>query len=149
MIRTALFDDLDALVALARCYHDEAHSWLPFDPDYVRENFRARCIDTMDGICLLMLEGDTPVGFLAAGLSSFFSAPVKIAAELAWYVHPEHRGRGAVLLAEFEGWAWEKSAAACSLGMNEFPDRRRSEVLARLYQRRGYKPFERAFLKRL
>lgn len=149
MIRTALFDDLDALVSLARCYHDEAHGWLPFDADYVRESFRMRCIDTMDGICLLLVEGIQPVGFLAAAVSSFFSAPIKIAAELAWYVHPDHRGRGAALLDEFEAWARERGCAACGLGMNEFPDPRRSEALARLYRRNGYDPFERAFLKKL
>lgn len=149
MIRTALFEDLDALVALARSYHDEAHSWLPFDADFVRESFRARCIDTMDGICLLLIEGNQVVGFLAAGVSSFFSAPVKLATEFAWYVHPEHRGRGALLLDEFEVWAAERGCKGCGIGMNEFPDPKRSEALARIYRGRGYEPFERAFLKRI
>ncbi len=31
--------------------------------------------------------------------------------------------------------------------MNEFPDPKRSAALARLYAGRGYKPYERGFLK--
>jgi GNAT superfamily N-acetyltransferase len=149
-IRTATFDDLGALVDLAGLYHAEAHAWLPFDQVYVREQFLGRTIDTSDGITRLLIgDGGVAVGFLAATVTQFFAAPVRVAVELAWYVAAAHRGKGDVLLDDFEEWARLKACAACSLAMNEFPDPRRSEALARLYGRRGYRCYERGFLKRL
>lgn len=150
MIRTATFDDLDTLVGLSRLYHAEAHAWLAFDEGYVRESFRARTIDTADGITRLLLdEGGDPCGYLAACVSRFFSAPVTVAVELAWYVAPDRRGHGDDLLADFEEWARLKGCSACSLSMNEFDDARRSEAMARLYRSKGYRNFERGFLKNL
>lgn len=147
MIRTATFDDLDALVDLSRLYHQEAHDWMPFDAAYVRENFRARTIDTVEGITRVIDLGDGPAGYLAACVSMFFAAPVKVAVELAWFVKPDARGHGYDLISDFEEWARLKGCAGCSLSMNEFPDPKRSAALARLYSGRGYRAYERGFLK--
>jgi GNAT superfamily N-acetyltransferase len=148
MIRAATFDDLPALVEVARAYHDELHASLPFDPDHVGENFRARTIDTVDGICFCLLDDEVRIaGFLAAATSMHFSAPVKLGVELAWYVLPAQRGRGAGLIDEYEAWAKWRGYAGCSLSMNELRDPARSRALARLYERRGYIQFERCFLK--
>lgn len=150
MIRTATFDDLPAVVDLARLYHDEAHTELPFDLDYVRDALRIRTIDTMDGICLLLIGADGIAGFLAGAVTMHFSAPIKIAVELAWYVRPDQRGRSTGMLDEFEGWARWKGCSMCSLALNEFPgDAARTKALIRIYDRRGYRPFERAFLKKI
>jgi len=147
MIRVATFDDLPALVELSRLYHREAHAWLPFDPDYVREQFRLRTIDTVDGMCWLIEDGGEMQGYLAAVVTNFFAAPVKVAVELAWFVKPGARGRGDLLIDDFEAWAKWKVCVGCSLSMNEFPDPKRTAALARLYARRGYKPYERGCLK--
>ncbi len=147
MIRVATFDDLPALVALSRLYHEEAHDWLPFDEAYVRENFRTRCIDTVEGMCWLLDHDGQAAGYLAAAVTQFFAAPVKVAVELAWFVKPEARGRGVDLIPDFENWAQWKGCAGCSLSMNEFPDERRNASMARLYSGRGYKPYERGYLK--
>jgi GNAT superfamily N-acetyltransferase len=147
MIRTATFDDLSALVELSRLYHAEAHDWLPFDVSYVREQFRSKTIDTFEGITRVIDLGQGPVGYLAACVSMFFAAPVRIAVELAWFVKPDARGQGFDLIAYFEEWARLKGCAACSLSMNEFPDPKRSAALARLYGGRGYRAYERGFLK--
>ena len=147
VIRTATFDDLDALVKLSRLYHEEAHAWLPFDEVYVREQFRAKTIDTVDGITRVIDLGQGPVGYLAACVSMFFAAPVRVAVELAWFVKPGARGHGFDLIADFEEWARLKGCAGCSLSMNEFPDPKRSAALARLYSGRGYRAYERGFLK--
>ena len=146
-IRTAEFEDLDTLIGLARLYHEEAHGEFAFVPDYVREQFRARCIDTVDGIALVLWRDDEPAGFLAAVVSMLFGAPVKIAVELAWYVKPDARGRGALLLDEYETWARERGCVKAALGMNELPDPKRSEALAAIYRRRGYRAYERGFIK--
>lgn len=147
MIRTATFDDLDTLVNLSQLYHAEAHEWLPFDANYVREQFRTKTIDTIDGITRLIDLGDGPVGYLAACTSMFFAAPVKIGVELAWFVKPDARGHGDDLIGDFEEWARLKGCAGCSLSMNEFPNPKRSAALARLYGGRGYRAYERGFLK--
>lgn len=149
LIRAAVFDDLPQLVELARCYHAEAHAGYPFDPEHVAEQFRSRTIDTIDGICLKLERDREIVGFLAATVSTLFMANVRAAIELAWYVRPDARGRGGVLIDAFEDWARWKGCAVSALGMDEFPEASRSEALARLYVRRGYRCFERSFIRDL
>lgn len=146
-MRAASFDDLPTLVDLARCYHAEAHSQLPFDEGHVRDQLLTRTVDTIDGICLKLESNGQIAGFLAATTSLLFSAPVRAAIELAWYVHPDHRGKGETLLDSFEEWGRWKGCWFCALGMNELPSAARSEALARLYRRRGYYCFERSFMK--
>ena len=146
-MRAATFDDLPALVALSRCYHAEAHNWLPFDEKYVAENFRVKTIDTMDGICLVTESDAAITGYLAATVSMFFPAPVRLAVELAWYVHQDHRGRGGELLDEYENWARFKNCVACSFAMPVFENRARNMALERFYKSRDYLAYERGFLK--
>ncbi|MEI9804109.1 MAG: hypothetical protein WDN48_06095 [Pseudolabrys sp.] len=67
---------------------------MPFDPDYVREQFRARCIDTVDGMVWLLEDKGEAQGYLAAMVSKFFAAPVLVAVELAWFVKPARAGMG-------------------------------------------------------
>ena len=149
MTRTATFDDLPPLVELARVYHAERADGLPFDADFVREQFRKFCIDTVDGICIVPEQDGRIVGFLAATVTTEFCAPIRIAAALSLYVHPDHRGRLDALLDDYELWARWKGCVKASLSHAVAADARRNEAFARLYARRDYFPCEHAYLKDL
>jgi GNAT superfamily N-acetyltransferase len=148
MIRTATFDDLDALVAMAEKFHVESYDWLPFEPEYVRENFRARCIDTVDGICTVIDDDGSCHGFLAATVTQLFAAPVKIGIELAMFIEPSYRGKWFVALKdEFEAWARWRGCIGTSLSMVQFKSETRNAAVDRLYRASGYEPYERGYLR--
>ncbi len=66
------------------------------------------------------------------------------AVETFWFVDPQHRGKGLMLLDAFEKWARRqgcKKAAMIHLS-DSYP-----EVLERLYKRRGYKLVEKHFVR--
>lgn len=147
MIRTALFDDLDALVELSRQHHAAEYGDMPFDAAHVRENYRARSIDTMDGICLVAEEQGRIVGCLAAATMQPFNARIKVAAALALYVADNCAARhGKVLIAEFEAWARERGCVRVALS---YPATGRSAALHRYYGGLGYVAFEHTYLKAL
>jgi GNAT superfamily N-acetyltransferase len=148
-MRAATADDLPALIDLARRHHAEAYADLPFDGGHLEAQFLARTIDTMDGISLVMERDGAIVGFLAAVVTLLFMAPVRLGAELAFYVLPEHRGHGMALVDDFEAWARWKDCVLSSLSTPEFPDQRVAAAMMRLYRRRGYAPFEHGYLKHL
>lgn len=148
VIRTATFDDLPVLVDLARLYHAEAYDWLPFDSAHAGEIIRSRAIDTMDGLCrILMDEAGEPVGMIAGVVTMLPSAPVRLGVEMIWYVKPDHRGAGMALLDDFETWTRERGCIACSSSNRHFEEEARNKAMARFYERRGYRLYEQGFLK--
>lgn len=83
------------------------------------------------------------VGFLAGVANPFPFGPHLLATEVAWWVSPDARGKrvGAEFLEAFEYWA--KEIAGCTmLSMVGLDDK-----LEKFYQDKGYKLYERAYMK--
>src|SRR5262245_4390699 len=69
------------------------------------------------------------------------------ATELFWYVWPgAHKGSGTALLAAFEEWARWRGATRVTMALmlHNMP-----EALGSFYERKGYQPFEKHYVKRL
>jgi len=83
------------------------------------------------------------VGFLAGCAAPFLFGQHLLATEIAWWVEPEERGRGAGLdfLSAFEYWAKEK-AGCTMISMVGLDDK-----LSKFYEDKGYKLYERDYLK--
>jgi len=83
------------------------------------------------------------VGFLAGCATPFLFGPHLLATEIAWWVEPDKRGSGAgaEFLSAFEYWAKEK--AGCSMINMVCLD----DGLSRFYEDKGYKLYERAYMK--
>lgn len=82
-------------------------------------------------------------GFLAGMVTPFPFSTDFLATELAWWVEPEARqeGLGTKLLEAFEYWAREK--AGCRLiSMSSLDDK-----VGEMYEKQGYKLYERAYMK--
>lgn len=82
-------------------------------------------------------------GFIMGQATRFPFGPDLIASETAWWVEPEARGenKGGKLFEAFEYWA--KNVAGCKLiSMTSL-----NSTVEKIYRRKGYKLYERAYMK--
>lgn len=140
MVREAVLADRFAILKLGRAFV-ETMGLLPFDAAYAEQTVKAY-IASADRLCLVLAPGGVVTGFLMAHAAAHPFWPVKAASELAWWIDPEHRGRGAVAMVRaFEAWA---AAQGCGLvGLAHLGDER----LGRFYRRRGYVAADSNFAK--
>ncbi len=139
-VRPATMADRFAVLRLGRAFI-EGLGILPFAAAYAEQTVKAY-IDQPDKLCLVLASGDAVQGFLMAHAAPHPFWPVKAAGELAWWIAPEHRGRGAVeMVRAYEAWAAEQGCGL--IGMAHLGDYRLTEF----YRRRGYVPAENHFLK--
>lgn len=95
-----------------------------------------------DQMIILLKPG---VGFIAGQVTPFVFGPHYIASEIAWWINEEHRkdGAGAELLEAFEYWA--KNVAGCTMITLTSLDNK----VGKVYEKKGYKLYERAYMKEL
>lgn len=145
-VRPATTNDLPRIVAMGRKFWSQtayaAHVI------YCPDSIAASAIDMMRAGLLLVAELEG-VAIGAVGLMAtpcYANRDVLMAAELYWYIEPEHRdsGAGKALLVAIEDAA--RLAGVTILGMMLLeavePDK-----AAAIYKRLGYTPAERTFLK--
>jgi Acetyltransferase (GNAT) family len=97
-------------------------------------------------ILLLLNELEYPVGMVLGTIEEFLFNRKKIAAEVAWWVDPEFRGRNSVQLLEaYEYWA--TMCKADVIQMSLLHDEHQ-EKLDKLYKRKDYVPTETGYIKR-
>lgn len=94
-------------------------------------------------VILLGLSEGIPVGMLVAQVSETLFSRHKIASEIAWWVHPDHRGNGisTKLLDGYEYWA--EQIGANFISMASLNTNRADIILAN----RGYMATEVAYSK--
>jgi|SRR5687767_7102640 len=85
------------------------------------------------------------VGFLAGMSSPFLFGPHFLASEVAWWINEDKRkdGAGAELVDAFEYWA--KNVAGCTMITLTSLD----DSVGKFYEKKGYKLYERAYMKEL
>lgn len=149
MIRNAILDDVDAVVAIGERFHAESN-WGAVC-EYVADDEARTCahLVTSDDGLLIVADNDGEIVGALGGL--FFPAHMNFAhrmgQELFWFVLPEYRGGlGAMLLQAAEEAA---RAAGCKhWGMGAIEHLRGASV-QRLLERDGYRATERCFMKEL
>lgn len=104
---------------------------------------------SMESSMLLVAESTNQVvGMAAAVVFPFYAnMQTKLAQEIFWYVKPDFRkGVGGALLDELEAEAGRKGAnvfmSAAIAGL-------RDGAIGRVYERRGYKPIENSYIRKL
>lgn len=105
-------------------------------------------VSSDQGGLFLEKDGDDVVGFLVALIA--YEHPIigrcKIATEIGWYVHPDHRHKGIArrLLDRYDDWAYREgcSHSLTSAMLNESFDQ-----VKVAYEKRGYKPVEMSFIR--
>jgi GNAT superfamily N-acetyltransferase len=150
MIRPAKPEDLIDIIEMGRAFFEQSGNaaFTTFD----EPSFTATVIGLMSGVSggsVLVAEVDgVPVGMAAHVVFPFYAnMQTKIGQEMFWYCKPGHRnGVGSDLLDELEADAMRKGAdvfmSAAIAGL-------RDAAIGRVYQRRGYKPAENTFIRKL
>jgi GNAT superfamily N-acetyltransferase len=149
-IRPAEPQDLTEIVEMGREFLEQSGNaaFTTFD----EPSFIATAISLMSGVAngslLVAVSSERCVGMAAHVVFPFYAnMNTKIAQEIFWYCKPDFRkGIGAALLDELEEDARRRGAdvfmSAAIAGL-------RDGAIGRVYQRRGYKPAENTFLRRL
>jgi GNAT superfamily N-acetyltransferase len=141
-LRLGTINDIDDVETLTRAFISEYQIPVTFDREVLERNFRASQ-GSSDTVVILLRKEEKAVGFIVGFANSPLFSGDKIATEAAWYVQPEHRGRGSLkLLQAYEYWA--KNVAKVKLiQMLHLGDER----LDKLYERKGYRKSEVCYIK--
>lgn len=113
----------------------------PFDPAYAQRLFLLHL--TPRCLCIVHDVDGKPQGVLMASMFEHPFGAILMANETVWWIDVAHRGTAAVrMLAEYEKW-WKSQGCKFGgmAGMGKDP------VVAKLYERRGYKLAETHYLK--
>lgn len=144
MIRAAAAADIEQMVELGRRFHAYAAvDEIPFDPESFQQTL-ARGLLAPDQ-CYLVAEVDGAVRAMAGAVvyAPYFNHAARTGQELFWW---SECGEGLRLHDALAAWARERGCQ--SFAMIALADGR-SERMARLYRRMGYRPTEQTFIKRL
>lgn len=143
-IRNATHDDLFDLLVLARGFSKEAPAMHKWDKDKTEAMLKT-CLDNDATTILVMDQEGEVVGGLVGVVQPLFMSQTVVASELAWFVDPAHRGKGAIKLVKaFEVWAKQMGADYTTMA-----DIRGIADLSKLYERMGYELTEAAYSKKV
>jgi len=141
MIRVATVDDMPALIEMGRRFH-AASPWadMPINEAHLTAHLTG------------FIEGDNSVVFVLEDLTGgvgLFVSPVyfsdhTVAQEVFWYCESPRNGRGLLEVAEL--WAANMGASRMSMICLEGKN---TEIVGKLYERRGYRPTEHTYMKAL
>jgi GNAT superfamily N-acetyltransferase len=149
VIRRAEARDLPQMVEMGRAFHAEA-GWpglIEWDDAGAHASLAAM-LDSEQSVMLVADDGERVCAMAAAVVCDvWFSPGQRSGQEWFWYVRPDARkGVGVLLLDALERAVKAKGAATFTmLAVSGL----RAEALARVYRRRGYRPAEQTFMRRL
>lgn len=141
-IRKATLADIPRIVDMGRRFFEAMAN--PLIGDYSEEAAAATAkmlIESDDGILLV-----GPHGMAGALVYPFYMTGQSTAQELFWWVDPDHRGMGQMLLTALESAARAKGAETMTMIAleNLNPD-----AVGAIYRRAGYRPSEHSYIRRL
>ncbi len=144
LVRPATEADTDALVALGLAFVRESSyaAHVAENPAQIAKVIAYLLVTP--GCVLLVAERDsTVIGMIGLMITPHLFSGVLTAGELAFYVHPAHRGMtGIRLLRAAEAWASEQGAQSISMIAP-------TEAVGQLYARLGYTVLETNYMKRI
>lgn len=112
-----------------------------YDPEIARDSILA-LVDR--GAAFVMVVGDEIVGAIIGSVTVPWFSRDLIAAELGWWVDPDHRGHGNELRRQFEEWAKAMKAEVVVMSDVVLDD---ATPAGTLYERAGYEMVERSWIK--
>jgi len=150
LVRPAVASDLPCLATMGTKFFAASgfNKWFKYKPAC----FSQVCINLMVCEERLLLVGEGPKGAVAMAAAMlypcWFNDEHVTCQELFWWVEPTYRGTlfGVKLRQGMEDWARGQGCSTMEMGAL---DASRPEALAQLYERKGYGPKERIFVKSL
>jgi GNAT superfamily N-acetyltransferase len=141
MIRLANSDDLPAILGMVEDLHAAAGIVIPMHRLFT-QGFVQALMAHPYGLVLVAEKDGEAVGMLIASIGTSSISPAPVAIEHGWYVMPEARGVGTMLLASYEQWARDKGCFA--IRMSTPPD---AAGPATILERKGFTRSEIAWAK--
>ena len=136
MIREARLEEIEALVLVLERYHATT-TWA--ETGFDRESVEYLCREMIESDDCLFLVNDEMTGFGMFHIATLpFAHKVKMVGEIAFY----GGGSALELLRKAEEWARKKGAYM--MVMNEHPGTRSP---AKIYERKGFRMFEKSYRK--
>jgi GNAT superfamily N-acetyltransferase len=143
VIRPATYSDIPKMLEMGKRFFEASgySDIAEFDTESLRASFEA--LLSSDSAVVLVGEGA-----MAAALiyPFYFNANHKTAQEMFWWVDPEQRGIGTQLLDALIAGCKAKGAESLSMIALE---RLTPEKVGGIYERRGFRPSERSYIKKL
>jgi len=140
-IRLATVEDIDLVVEMGLKFIQATNYKDYADEDTIR-GLATKIINlpNEEGV-ILIYENH---GMLVATVTPFLFGKLKIAADIAWWIDPEHRGQkaGGELMEAFEYWA--KLVGCNFVSMASLDD-----SVGKYYEKKGYVLQERAYTKEI
>lgn len=146
MIRQATESDLPEIMRMGREFLScTTFSHVPFDEETVEALIRG-LIGGAGAVFVASRERGLCGMIAMISFPHAFNANVKAAQEFFWWIDKDKRGNGAAvkLLSAAEGWAKEQG---CETVHMLALDALNGDDVAKLYERRGYVPLERTFVR--
>lgn len=135
-VREAALEEIEALVEMLRRYHATT-TWAGTGFD--RESVEYLCEEMIGSDDCLFLVNDGLTGFGMFHIASLpFAHKVRMVGEIAFY------GGGSALELLRKGEEWAREKGAYMMVMNEHPGTRSP---AKIYERKGFKMFEKSYRK--
>lgn len=149
-VRRATQDDLPAYMDLAAAFvaTTPVSNIISFDREGTAA-FVEAALDNPDMLILVAEDGGKIVGITGAlAYPMYFNPAKRVAQELWWYMAPDARGgnAGSLMFKTIERWA--KDVGAEAMFMIALADGR-VDKMEKVYQRAGYGPVERTYVRGL
>lgn len=143
-IRPAVSADIPALMPMARNFHAASgySDLVGFCQDSMAATFAGLIAQ---GIIVVADRGGLIGAVGGMPVPMPFNHGHRTMSELFWWVEPEHRGVGPVLLEAFEDYA---HAIGCGLVTMASLEAQNPALVDRLYRRRGYRAVEHTYVRR-
>jgi GNAT superfamily N-acetyltransferase len=146
MIRKAQIHDWNQIGALGLKFYEEAQDLKgELIPEVFAQNWQSY-IEAGYGHVFVSMEGDEVCGTIGGFLTRDPCNNDLVCTEAFWFVHPEKRRNGALLLRHWIHFAKESGARRMSMVHLQHLQ---SDRLAVFYQKLGFEPIEQHYIKEL
>lgn len=148
-VRIATLSDLPKLMDFAKEFHKESpYRDLKFSYAKTWESYKNVISgDRLNAIVLIAVDGETPVGMVAAIADSPVFSEEKISTELCWFISKKYRNsrKAFILFQAYEEWA---KRIGCDHIQSAFLLEGESQAnLDKFYSKKGYRPIEVSYIK--
>jgi GNAT superfamily N-acetyltransferase len=144
-IREAYFEEIPDIIAKGKAFEKDSKE-IKVDIDHATKKFQDMFKSGLVTMLVALNDDDKRIGGLAYLKSPDIYSGEITAIELYWFIHPEYRGGGKMLVDAFEESARGKGCVKAAMihMVDSFP-----ESLKEFYEKRGYHLTELHYVKKL
>ena len=148
-LKIATVEDIPYIYEILEEFFNQTNfNSLEMDPPKVHDFVSDMILNKENNVIILSVDEDNiPMGIICATIQEHLFSRDRGAFELVWYVKKDHRKSrtGITLLNALEFWARKTECRFLQLGSAQGIEEQ--ELVERLYERKGFVPVEKNFIK--